>query len=196
MLKTEQGKPVERIIGKEQGECIPSPAGATAALPCEEKDKKRKRLIIVLLLLLAFMLIIAGIVRIALPDKEIRTGGWFYEQNATAIQDAVDQSVQEGYFNMTINSKVPVYGGTTAYVGIQNVEANHFDCVVTITLEDGTQVYKSGGLSPGQELRTIELSTSLSNGTYEATALFEIYDINESHTKAGQTASKITLFAQ
>lgn len=177
-------------------ECYQSFKDIEEAIARENDKQKRKRRLIIALLILLFMLLVAGIVYFTVPNKEIHTGGWFYEQDAVAIQDAVDQSVQEGYFNMTINTRVPVYDGSTAYIGIQNVEANHFDCIVTVTLDDGTQIFKSGGIAPGQELKIVNLDVSLEKGTYEATALFEIYDINEAHTKAGQTASKITLYVQ
>ena len=167
---------------------------------CDEvnqRSKKKPGQTLVALLLIA--LLIAAMTAwflLSNPSKEIPTGGEFYEQSATQIQDAIDQSVEDGYFNMTINSKVPVYDGTTALVGIQNIEGNHFDCTVTVALSDGSVVYQSGGLAPGQELQTVKLNTSLEKGEHEATALFEIYDQNEEHSKAGQTASKITLYVQ
>lgn len=129
-------------------------------------------------------------------DIDEVTGGWFYDQSASDIQEAIDHEVEDGYFNMSINTSVPVSTDMVALIGIKNIESNAYDCTVTITLEDGTQVYKSGGLAPGTELQSITLDQELETGEYAGTALFEIYEQDEAHTKAGQTASKITLYVQ
>ena len=124
------------------------------------------------------------------------TGGWFYDQSAADIQEAIDHEVEDGYFNMSINTSVPVATDGTALIGIKNIDTNRYDCIVTITLEDGTEVYKSGGIAPGTELRSVTLNQELQSGEYEGTALFEIFERDEAHTKAGQVASKVTFYVQ
>ena len=161
----------------------------------KEKKEKRRRifaLVIAILALLAMLLMVC-----ITQCSWIPRGGEFYDQSAETIQEAVDREVKDGYFNMCINTNIPVYASDdTAIAGIKNIEANHFDCTVTITLDDGTQVYKSGGLAPGTELKTITLDTHLEKGEYSATALFEVYEQDSTHTKAGQTASIVNLYVQ
>ena len=125
------------------------------------------------------------------PDEA--TGGAFYDQSAAQIQEAVDHEVEDGYFNMSINTSVPVFEDSTAALGVKNIESNSYDCTVTVTLDDGREVYKSGGLAPGTELDMVTLTQQLEPGDYEATATFDIYEQDEAHTVAGQTASKLTL---
>ena len=161
----------------------------------QEKKEKRRRIVALAIAILALltMLLMVAITQCT----GIQRGGEFYDQSAEAIQEAVDREVKDGYFNMCINTGIPVYAADdTALAGIKNIEANHFDCIVTITLDDGTQVYKSGGLAPGTELKLITLDTHLEKGQYSGTALFEVYERNDAHTKVGQTASVVTLYVQ
>ncbi len=125
------------------------------------------------------------------PDEA--TGGAFYDQSASQIQEAIDHEVKDGYFNMSINTSVPVFEDNSAALGIKNIESNQYDCMVTVTLDDGREVYKSAGLAPGTELEMVTLTQTLEPGDHEATAVFDIYEQDEAHTVAGQTASKLTL---
>ena len=150
-----------------------------------------KPVIVILLIALLF----AGfcLYKCANLTPEEATGGAFYDQSAAQIQEAVDHEVEDGYFNMSINTSVPVFEDNTAAIGIRNIESNSYDCTVTVTLDDGTEVYTSGGLAPGTELDMVTLTQQLEPGDYEATAVFDIYEQDEAHTVAGQTASKLTL---
>ena len=167
------------------------------SMTLDEKIRKDRRhriaaLIATILALIALLSIYA-----MTQCSWVPRGGEFYDQSAEDIQEAVDHEVEDGYFNMCINTKIPVYSAdNTALAGIKNIESNHFDCVVTITLDDGTEIYRSGGISPGSELKLIELSSSLEKGEYGATALFEVYEQDDAHTKVGQTASLVTLYVQ
>lgn len=152
-----------------------------------------KRKALIALLLIALLLAGFGIWKFMNLSPEEATGGAFYDQSASEIQEAVDHEVEDGYFNMSINTSVPVFEDNSAAIGIRNIESNQYDCIVTVTLDDGTEVYKSGGLAPGTELSMVTLTQDLEPGDYEATAVFEIIEQDEAHTVAGQTASKLTL---
>ena len=152
-----------------------------------------KRKVLIALLIVALLLGGFGIWKFMNLSPEEATVGSFYDQSASEIQEAVDHEVEDGYFNMSINTSVPVFEDNSAAIGIRNIESNQYDCIVTVTLNDGTEVYKSGGLAPGSELEMVTLTHKLEPGDYEATAVFEIIEQNEAHTVAGQTASKLTL---
>ena len=152
-----------------------------------------KRKALIALLVVALLLGGFGIWKFMNLSPEEATGGAFYDQSASEIQEAVDHEVEDGYFNMSINTSVPVFEDNSAAIGIRNIESNQYDCIVTVTLDDGTEVYKSGGIAPGNELEMVTLTQKLEPGDYEATAVFEIIEQNEAHTVAGQTASKLTL---
>lgn len=93
-----------------------------------------------------------------LTSLEESTGGAFYDQSASEIQEVVDHEVEDGYFNMSINTSVPVFEDNSAALGIKNIESNSHDCIVTVTLDDGAEVYKSGGLASGIELAMVTLT--------------------------------------
>lgn len=156
-------------------------------------NRPSKRNALIALLIIALLLAGFGVWKFMNLSPEEATGGAFYDQTASEIQEAVDHEVKDGYFNMSINTSVPVFDDNSAAIGIRNIESNQYDCIVTVTLEDGTEVYKSGGLAPGTELEMVTLTQDLEPGDYEATAVFEIYEQDEAHTVAGQTASKLTL---
>lgn len=158
---------------------------------CKGSPKKRK--VLIALLIVALLLGGFGIWKFMNLSPEEATVGAFYDQSASEIQEAVDHEVEDGYFNMSINTSVPVFDDNSAAIGIRNIESNQYDCIVTVTLEDGTEVYKSGGLAPGTQLSMVTLTHTLEPGDYEATAVFEIIEQDEAHTVVGQTASKLTL---
>ena len=155
--------------------------------------KGGKRKVAIVLILVVLLVAGFGIWKVANLTPDEATGGAFYDQSASQIQEAIDHEVKDGYFNMSINTSVPVFEDNSAALGIRNIESNQYDCTVTVTLDDGREVYKSAGLAPGTELEMVTLTQTLEPGDYEATAVFDIYEQDEAHTVAGQTASKLTL---
>lgn len=62
--------------------------------------------------------------------------------------------------------------------GIANPTRNNCYFVVSIILADGTVVYRSGVLAPGQAVGTVELVQPLSQGRYEGTiARYSCYSV-------------------
>ena len=155
--------------------------------------KGGKRKVAIALILVVLLVAGFGIWKAANLTPDEATGGAFYDQSASQIQEAIDHEVKDGYFNMSINTSVPVFEDNSAALGIKNIESNQYDCTVTVTLDDGREVYKSAGLAPGTELEMVTLTQTLEPGDHEATAVFDIYEQDEAHTVAGQTASKLTL---
>ena len=160
---------------------------------CNLFDNEIVWVIVIALILVALICAGFGIWKVTNLTPDEATGGAFYDQSASQIQEAIDHEVKDGYFNMSINTSVPVFEDNSAALGIKNIESNSYDCMVTVTLDDGREVYKSGGLAPGTELEMVTLTQTLEPGDYEATAVFDIYEQDEAHTVAGQTASKLTL---
>lgn len=66
---------------------------------------------------------------------------------------------------------------------IPNSSLNKYAISAFIILEDGTIIYESGFLYPGETIDNIDLYQSLKQGTYEnSTLLYKFYTVDEPHT--------------
>ena len=111
------------------------------------------------------------------------------------IQDRLNQVVAEGMMNISINP-TPVFksGEEKGNLRIENIKANHYSYVVTITLDDtGEEIYKSGLLSPGYYIERAALSKPLKKGKYEATARFKAFQKGNNKEPIGAAAAKILI---
>lgn len=65
-------------------------------------------------------------------------------------------------------------------VDIQNPKKNKYGFVVCLYLEDGTLLYKSTIIDPGERIASIELSKSLEGGIYRNSAIvYRFYSIGD-----------------
>ena len=70
---------------------------------------------------------------------------------------------------------------------IPNSSSNKYAISVFIILEDGTIIYESGFLYPGETIEEIELYESLERGTYKnSILLYKFYTVDEPHTFINQ----------
>ncbi len=120
--------------------------------------------------------------------------GQYVGKSQQEIQDELDKIVQEGMFNISINSSVTMAKGSDeAELRIENIAANHHLMSVEVTLDDtGEVIYASGLIEPGYYIQSVPLDTVLAKGTYAATAVFTAYD-SEAEATVGQAAAKITI---
>ncbi|MDD2955778.1 MAG: tRNA (uracil-5-)-methyltransferase [Oscillospiraceae bacterium] len=64
-------------------------------------------------------------------------------------------------------------------VGFFNPEQNNCYFRIRFSLSDGTELYQSGMIKPGQHLETVELSRTLEAGTYkDATLRYECFALD------------------
>ncbi|MCR5668416.1 MAG: hypothetical protein K6G05_05120 [Lachnospiraceae bacterium] len=64
-----------------------------------------------------------------------------------------------------------------------NSEENAVTLQITLTLEDGTVIYTSEELQPGEELDTMTLSRALTAGDYQAVLHYDVFAMDENHTE-------------
>ncbi len=88
-----------------------------------------------------------------------------------------------GYESMTFAA-----GETVQTVDIGNPAANSCYFVITIKLEDGTQLFQSGYLEPGQGYTSIELTQSLEAGEYIAVIQYECYSLEDKSALNGASS--------
>ncbi len=174
-----------------------------------ERTPKQRRNSSKLPLILLFLILMIAVFLLGMKfaGGKGESNDFFFDSNAQLgylpgksveeIQAELNRIVEEGMFNISIASIIVFPNGEEAgQARIENIEANHYHMQVTITLdEDGREVYKSGGIKPGEFLEYITLSEDLPKGEYNATAVFTAHH-TEDLSKVGQAAAKIQLIVQ
>ena len=106
-------------------------------------------------------------------------GGWD-EADTDKIVENLNEKVEEGMINISMNTSPNFANGTSAgNLMIVNESINRYPQVVEITRNDTNEVvYKSGAIPVGSKIETAKLSVDLDVGTYECTAMFYNVDPN------------------
>lgn len=95
-----------------------------------------------------------------------------------------------GYKSITIDA-----GETDIKVNLQNPEGNPCYFVISLILEDGTELYKSKMIEPGKGLYDITINNPLDKGEYPAVVKYETFSLNELNPLNGAEV-KISLIAE
>lgn len=106
-------------------------------------------------------------------DSDAVEGGW-NEADEDKIIAALNEKVEEGMINISMNTSPSFADGTSAgNLMIVNEGINRYPQVVEITRNDtGESIYKSGAIPVGSKIEKAKLSVDLDAGTYECTAMF------------------------
>lgn len=146
-------------------------------------NNKRNHGVVVVILLL--LLILAGAFLFATMDNSgSGASGIIYDSNATvggweetdtdAIVDSLNEKVEQGMINISMNT-TPVFsdGMSAGNLMIVNEGINNYPQVVTIVRNDTNEtIYQSNAIPVGSKIEQAELTVDLDAGTYECTALF------------------------
>ena len=105
-------------------------------------------------------------------------GGW-NEADTDKIVDALNEKVEQGMINISMNTTPTFQNGSSAgNLMIVNEAVNRYPQVVEITRNDTNEViYKSGAIPVGSKIENAKLSADLDAGTYECTAMF--YNVDD-----------------
>ena len=106
-------------------------------------------------------------------DPSATEGGWD-EADMDALRDSLNEKVEEGMINISMNTS-PVFadGTSEGSLMIVNEAVNNYPQVVEISRDDtGELIYKSGAIPVGSKIEAAKLSVDLDPGTYKCTALF------------------------
>lgn len=111
-------------------------------------------------------------------DSSAIEGGWD-EADVDKIVEGLNDKVEEGMINISMNTSPSFADGTSAgNLMIVNEGVNRYPQVVEITRNDTNEViYKSGAIPVGSKIESAKLSVDLSAGTYECTAMFYNVDM-------------------
>lgn len=162
----------------------------------EGKGKGNKKRIAIVAVVIA-ALIAAGIAAFLLLSP--------HEPEASSIKDAAT-TTQEQLDEEAMKSRLWISVANTIYADsatdtcyatdkdgnkitvLDNREENSRDISYTVTLEDGTEIYKSEVIKPGEGIESPKLTQHLEPGTYSIVATAQGYDA-ESHNAAGGTVA-------
>lgn len=126
-------------------------------------------------------------------DDDAVEGGW-NQADADEIVSELNDKVEEGYINISMNTS-PVFedGTSEGSLMIVNETINNYPQKVVITRNDtGEVIYESAGIPVGSKIEAAKLGVDLPKGTYECTAMFHNLD-PETGDSLGCAGAAITI---
>ena len=185
-------------------ESIPETSHKEPQKPMRGKRKRKGRHHALLLLsLLLIVAVIGGWWWMSSRTMDTTTRYWFDKlaQDGTLegktpqeVQGLLNAVVEEGMFNVSINARAVFPDGKSeGSLGIENIPQNRYYCRVILKRDDdGSVLYESKGLKPGQYIDKVKLKKNLSAGEYPCTAQIVATD-PESLDDVGQVQVKIQI---
>lgn len=109
------------------------------------------------------------------------------------LREELQKKVDESMLAIKINTNPVFQGqGSKGNLSIENSENNNYDFQVEITLEsDGSTIYTTPLMSPGQHILEDVLDAELPEGDHKAMAMFYAYDSNKE--LVGQAGASIII---
>lgn len=158
----------------------------------DEKKGKKKGLIRGLLLVVLVLLLLLLLRTCSGGNKKPSgiTQGVIDLPNREDAQKLVNEAVEEGMFQVFMNTAVPVGEDGLAELLIQNSANNHYSAYVEIY--HGQELfYRSELIEPGYKLERDRLLVDLAPGSYSCTAQFHVQD-----TDTGEEINTVGLSIQ
>ena len=158
----------------------------------EEQKKKRKKIVIIILLLL---LIIAAVVIFLIMKRPKRV---MTEENYKQISEEMDEQVQEGYCETSMNTDWTFPNGasesTNAILGNSPNNKKPIRCEV-ILADTEEVIYSTEVLPVGAELPPFKLDVDLDAGTYDAVCMVYLLDEEDdgSYTDYSNAGFNVTI---
>ena len=116
------------------------------------------------------------------------------------ITDDWDPGIEEDPTSAKSGTQIPGYstavmksGDTTLKLSIGNPKENQVGFFASLVLADGTVLYESELLKPGQGLTEIPLTQTLEKGKYDAKVVYKCVALDEDNTPLNSAESGFTL---
>ena len=140
----------------------------------------KKKTKIIIGILIAAVIAAAGITWYVMNQKNQKTG------NSSAEVVAWDVDIEEEEPSEEKGILIPGY---TSMVMKANTK-EHNDCifVIVLKLEDGTKLFESQELKPGEGLENITLDQELEAGEYQAVIEYKCYSLEDKSPLNGESA--------
>lgn len=158
----------------------------------EQLDKRYKHRIVIIILVLVFLLItiLVGLVKCQRFGHSDVVPGVISVIAPSAggnIQQEVNQKVEEGMFDVLVNTNVVMESGSKeANLLIQNSENNRYNFYVDVFSGDEC-IYHSSLIQPGYKIEVATLNRKLETGIYDCVAVFNIID------GSGEVSNKVNV---
>lgn len=139
------------------------------------------------LILLIILMLIIGIGTICYLRQVVPLLDTKGEDKTDVVKNDSSISIP-GYEGLTLSANTK-----RQKVSLPNPAENTCYFVITLLLEDGTVLWKSDYIEPGETSKPIKLTTKLSAGNYPALMKYECFKMNESKTPLNGAEIKLTL---
>ena len=160
---------------------------------------KNKKSLILIIVIAILVIAIAVLLILLLRPKASRpsgngvngviTDGWDDGINSGGVEPAGIQV--PGYKDAKMNA-----GDKVLHLSIGNPESNQADFYATVQLEDGTVLYESGLIEPGQGVTEVPLNKTLDAGTYQAYVVYQAVTMDDAHEPMNSVRSAFTLYVE
>lgn len=127
-------------------------------------------------------------------------GVWFFLMNNDAPSEFSEPTVSAETKKTEDTIAIPGYEGLTLKadskkqeLSLKNPETNTCYFVITLYLEDGTELWKSEMIKAGDVSKPIKLNQELSAGNYPAKLKYECYRMDAKKTPLNGAEMKLTL---
>lgn len=157
-----------------------------------ENRKSEKRLYMIVISVLVLLLVIAGIVIAVLLNQNPQQSSG--EENnttteSTEVEKLTDSIAIPGFSQLTFKA-----GETEQEVALSNPAENFCYFKISLILEDGTLIWVSDLVEPGEQSDAITLLQPLEAGTYEnVTVHYDCFRMDDDLTQLNSGEIKITL---
>lgn len=153
-----------------------------------EKPCTTKRQYLLWCILGLTVLLILALVILFTPKPQNPTTGNL-DPNSVTVQKNLDSIAIPGYEMLTLKAD-----STKQTICLPNPPQNCCYFKITLSLEDGTVLWQSDYISPGETSAAIILSKPLPKGTYtEAKLTYQCFQMNEDFTPLNGAETKLTL---
>lgn len=161
---------------------------------------------IIIIILLLILAAVAGAILFAIlgqkpaeDDKEDPKDD--HKGVVGVVSDDWDPNVEETVGEAKKGTQIPGYssaemnaGETSLHLSIGNPRENTVGMFATLRLADGTVLYESPLLKPGQGMTEIPLSRTLEKGTYDAVVVYQCVLLDDENTPLNAAESGFTLY--
>ncbi|MCD7865415.1 MAG: hypothetical protein LUG54_05255 [Clostridiales bacterium] len=156
----------------------------------EKKNNSRKKVIAILIVVIIIIVVVLLIWKALPGENDAGTGNGAGEVVAWDVDiDTEDTAGATGSIQIPgYESMIFTAGETVQTVDIGNPADNSCYFVITIRLADGTELFQSDYLEPGQGFETIELTQVLEVGEYTAVIQYECYSMEDESALNGASS--------